>query len=205
MRAVRYEYASRWVTWQLGQSILHGFWAKLRAGSFEDGTLGIRPVILYGKASFSATGKGRQSAPTTAMRRACVTVMGKEWVRDADEHRSTKVCSTAICGAVLDEVQAVTPDRIINAKIAKANRELPPGMTPPPMRKISRIITLRGKLHCPSETCKSHAFRHRDGDACRLILRNALSVDRGEGTLPCMRGGIHWEDVKGPPFLLWDP
>ena len=52
-------------------------------------------------------------------------------------------------------------------------------------------------------TRAARALRHRDGDAVRLILENALAEDaarqRGAGaaagTLPCMRGGRHDDGV----------
>ena len=76
-------------TWSRGHAILEGFWARIRAGRLEDGTAGVRPVILYGAAMFGATGRGRRSAPTTAMRTACITACGAAWVSDADERRSS--------------------------------------------------------------------------------------------------------------------
>ena len=63
-------------TWSIGNSILMKFWARIRAGRLDDGTAGVRPVILYGRAKFNASGPGRQSAPTTTMRAACEAACG---------------------------------------------------------------------------------------------------------------------------------
>ena len=179
---------------------MEGFWARLCAGRLDDGTAGVQPVILYGAAMFAATGRGRRSAPTTAMRKACVTACGAAWVRDASEHRSTKCCSS--CGCVLDKVWAPTPERVYDAAAAKAQRELPEGWARAPARAVAPWSVVRGMLRCDTDECRARSLRHRDGDACRLILANALAEDaavqRGgaaaDGTLPCMRGGRHADD-----------
>ena len=188
-------------TWTAGQRILDSFWASLRAGNVSDGTYGVRPVILYGCASFSATGRGRHSSPTTSMRASCIKTCGAAWVRDVSEHRSTKVCSH--CHRVLDKVEVVTPERIYAAARAKGERALPLGWSRPPARTPRKTCLARGLQRCRYDECRAVSFRHRDIDPCRLILTNALSVDAGHGTLPCMRTGHHPEDVINRPFGLW--
>jgi hypothetical protein len=187
-------------TWSKGHSILEGFWGGLRTGRLEDGTYGVRPLVLYGKVNFSATGKGRHSSPTTAARKACNTVCGNDWVRDANEHRSTKCCSG--CHCVLDKVLALTPERIYAAAAAKAARPLPFGWVRPPARDIHPLRIVRGLLYCPSYECRTKALKHRDVDACRLILANALAVDAHFGTLPCMAFGRR-EELPAGKHLLW--
>ena len=189
-------------TWSLGDSILTAFWAGIRAGRLEDGTYGVRPVILYGKADFAATGKGRHSSPTTTMRAACVAACGAAWVRDADEHRSTKCCSA--CSCVLARIEAPTPYRIYAAAAAKAARELPFGWKRPPARPVRAWRVVRGALFCGQDACREQPLRHRDGDATRLILDNALSVSAGRGTLECMRKGPHADDVVPQRFVFWE-
>ena len=134
------------------------------------------------------------------MRRACETVCGAEWVRDANEHRSTKCCSG--CHLVLDRVVAETPARVYAAAEEKAARPLPGGWTRPPMRDIHPTRVVRGSLHCPTPTCSGKALVHRDTDACLLILQNELAVDAGRGTLPCMQTGRHVELPAGL-YRLW--
>jgi len=189
-------------TWSLGQSILTSFWACIRAGRLEDGTYGVRPVIVYGSAAFAATGRGRHSSPTTTMRAACVAACGAAWTRDADEHRSSKCCSA--CGCVLTRVESPTPYRVYAAAAAKAARELPFGWKRPPARPVRAWRVVRGLLYCGQDACRERPLRHRDGDACRLILDNALAVDAGRGTLDCMRKGKHADDVVPPRFVVWE-
>ena len=136
------------------------------------------------------------------MRRACVIACGAAWVRDADEHRSTKCCSGAECGGVLDKVWAPTPDRVYAAAAAEAARPLPFGWSRPPARRVAPWRVVRGMLRCPWDECCARSLRHRDGDACRLILANALAVAAGDGTLACMRRGRHDEDPPGVFDLL---
>jgi len=103
---------------------------------------------------------------------------------------------------VLDRVWGPTPERVYAAAAAKAARALPCGWTRPPARPVRPWRVVRGFLRCPSDECCARSYRHRDGDACRLILANALSVDAGEGTLQCMRRGRREEDPAGVFDLL---
>ena len=187
-------------TWSKGHSILEGFWGRLRSGRLDDGTYGVRPVVLYGKVDFKATGRGRHSAPTTAARKACNTVCGNAWVRDASEHRSTRCCSG--CHCVLDTVVALTPERIYAAAAAKAAQPLPYGWKRPPARQIYPVRTVRGLLFCPSYECRAKALKHRDVDACRLILANALAIDAHFGTLPCMASGRR-DELPAGKHVIW--
>ena len=190
-------------TWSRGHAILEGFWAGVRAGSLADGTMGVRPVVLYGSAKFAATGKGRFSSPTTAMRAACVKVCGAAWVRNVDEHRSTKCCSC--CGYVLAKVWARTPERIYAAAAARAAAPLPWGWTRPPPRPIPAWRVVRGLQRCDSPMCSASAFRHRDVDAARLILRNALHADAHGGEMLHFLRHVRHVEATPPTFLLWDP
>jgi hypothetical protein len=176
-----------------------GFWAKINAGLVMDGTAGVRAVFLYGKVSFSATGRGRRSSPTTAMTRALIAVTGSSWVRDADEHRSTRCCSG--CGNVLDKVVAPTPQRIYDAAAARALAPQPLGWQRPPERRISNYRVVRGMVQCyATDLCRQRRFRHRDDDANRLILHNQKSIDAGFGPLDCMRHVIYNEN---PPRYFY--
>jgi len=183
-------------TWSSGQSILARFWSKLRQGRLEDGTAGVRPVILYGDARFSASGRGRHSAPTTTMRGVCIRVCSEAWVRNADEHRSTKCCSS--CGRVMDTVYAPTPPRIYRRAAARELNALPAGFTRPPAKPIPFWTKVRGMQHCSSTGCAARSLVHRDVDACRNILYNALALARTQAPLPWMATGKHAGDpAKG--------
>ena len=193
-------------TWSKGHSILEGFWARLRAGLLEDGTYGVRPVILYGAAKFAATGKGRKSTPTTAMRAACVKACGAAWVRDVVEHRNTKCCSFPDCALVLEKVWAPTPERIYAAAEARAEAPLPWGWTRPPPRPIHPWRVVRGLQHCGGHECRARAFRHRDVDAARLLLVNELHREaHGGEPLSYLRQGVRHVEVIPPHFLAWGP
>jgi hypothetical protein len=176
-----------------------GFCAKLASGSLADGTANVQAVILYGKASFAASGRGRHSSPTTAMRKAFEAVFGAAWVRDADEHRSTKCCS--YCYGVLDKVWAQTPERVYAAAEARAARQLPWGWSRPPPRPVAGYRVVRGELRCPSDACRARSFRHRDVDAARLIYDNAFAFEATGAPLACMARGRHDEDPPGRFYL----
>jgi hypothetical protein len=188
-------------TWSRGHAILEGFWARIRSGRLEDGTYGLRPVILFGKVNFSASGRGRHSSPTTAMRKACVSICGADWVRDANEHRSTKCCSG--CHLVLDKVVAATPERIYAKAAGKAARPLPEGWTRPPARDVHPTRIVRGMLFCPTPRCSGKQLKHRDTDACLLMLENEFAVDAGKGTLPCMQTGRRMEELPAGIYFHW--
>ena len=183
-------------TWSRGQAIMHSFWARVKAGRHDDGTAGVTPIILYGNASFSATGPGRHSAPTTSMRPACVTACGVSWVRDADEHRSTKCCSG--CGQVLALVYAPTPQRVLEANTKRLEKQAQSGygLARPayPRRKV------RGMLLCRNPAC-SNGFVHRDTDAAKLILLNALIKELHGVGVDCMLH-IRHHDPKVALFKL---
>ena len=174
-------------TWCRGQSILHGFWARVKAGRYEDGTAGVNPMILYGNAKFASSGPGRRAGPTVRMRKACVDVCGVSWVRDADEHRSSKCCSG--CGEVLATVTAPTPQRVLKANAARLKKQAKSGYGL--ARPASARRTVRGKMLCRNTACPV-GFVHRDIDAAKLILLNALAKEAAElvgmvGGLECMR------------------
>jgi hypothetical protein len=187
-------------TWSLGHKIMEGFWARVRAGRAEDCTKGVRPMILYGDASFSATMRGTHSSPTTSMYRACVTVCGAAWVRQVDEHRTTKCCSA--CGCVLGRVLAVTPLRVFAAAAARAAAVLPGGWARPPPRPKPPWTKVRGLYRCPSAACSATSFRHRDGDAARLMLRNALYEEAHGEPLPFLKRERRNEETPRV-FSLW--
>ena len=94
---------------------------------------------------------------------------------------------------MLDLVYALTPERIYAAADAKAAAALALGWAPRPARRIVPWHKVRGMLHCSTDTCRSRSLRHRDGEACRLVLANALSIDAGTGPLVCMEHRRHDE------------
>ena len=136
-----------------------------------------------------------------AMRASCIKACGVDWVRDCSEHRSTKLCS--YCHRVLDRVVVDKPERIYAAALAKAERLLPLGWKRPPAREPHPTIIARGIQRCSYDECRAVSFRHRDVDPLRLIRDNAISIDAGHGTLPCMATGHHAEDVTNPHFRIW--
>ena len=163
----------------------HWFWARVKAGRAADGTAGVTPKVVYGNSKFSASARGSRPSPTTGMRKACVTVCGAGWVVDGSEHRSSKCCSA--CGHVLKIVKMLTP---VWRYIAAARKG---------RRRPRRLSEVRGLRYCP----QCHKFVHRDGDAALLIRKNKLSIDKGRGTLPCMRQGARpWEAPAGV-FEVW--
>ena len=103
---------------------------------------------------------------------------------------------------VLDKVEAQTPERMYAAAAARAAAQQPLGWTRPPPRHIKPWHIVRGVLHCSQDACRARSLRYRDVNVCRLILKNALSVDAGHGTLPCIRHGRHGEDPPGR-FFFW--
>ena len=79
------------------------------------------------------------------------------------------------------------------------------GWTRPPPRPIPSHRSVRGLQHCGSLLCAARAFRHRDVDAARLILRNALYADaHGGEMLHFLRHVVH-EELTPPTFELWGP
>ena len=213
---------ARFNSWSRNQSVLMSFWARIVRGRVEDGTAGRRPVLHYGDAAFNATGRGRPSAPTTAMHEACVAACGARWVRKADEHRSTKCC--ARCGEVLEyvhggggtvapggghprpspphppppprKVTALTPDRVYAAAARRAATPLPNGWQRPPPRPLPEFRPVRGLLHCGSASCRAAGvtFVHRDVNAAVNILNNAVSLGAGTGMLTWMDREVQHND-----------
>ena len=116
-------------------------------------------------------------------------------MRDADEHRSTMLCSE--CFAVLQKVYSLTPERVYLAAEAKAARVLPWGWTRAPPRRVAAWRVVRGLLRCQSDGCRDRSLRHRDIDALPLILFNAMSLDAGEGGLARMRHVRHGDPPPG--------
>ena len=180
---------AEFTTWTRGKSILHGFWSRIKRGKLNHSSAGITPKVLYGDGNFAASGRGRKSAPTTSMRKACVDVLREPNVKDVDEHRTTKVCST--CHRVLDSVLAPPPPRMQLAAAKKAARGRPG-------RPLPRLIKVRGMLYC--RYCKK--FVHRDGDAAKLLHESEMYKDAHNKPLPCLAHGAHPEDKKPKPFVL---
>lgn len=75
----------------------------MRAGFLADGRAGVVPRVHYGNGSFDATSRGRRSGPTTAVFKACVTVLGAESVTLTNECGTTLACEP--CGSTMQDVQ----------------------------------------------------------------------------------------------------
>jgi hypothetical protein len=168
-------------TWQAKTRAMARFWSEVRAGRVEDGTAGVRPLIVYGGANFASSAKGAAAAPTTALYAACLAVCGPAAVRLATEHRSSKCC--ACCGGVLQWVATPMPSPAHAAARARieAARE---GRGWAPMRPLSTLIDVRGLKRCPSPLCEREgAFVDRDVNAALNILRAFVQLD-ATGTLP---------------------
>ena len=192
-------------TWSLGKAILHGFWARLCAGSLANGTAGIAPVFLYGAASFAATGKGRRSAPTTAMYKALLDIAHRPGqVILVSEHRSSACCPA--CWQKLDEVWAVRPERVYREAAARAAAPLPHGWHRPPARAIAPWAKIRGKQVCGNEACSEPAFRfmHRDKHSPRAMEENALLMASTGAGVPAMQR-IRHGDLPVEQFTQWPP
>ena len=172
---------SRWAdeqfrAYQAGKRELMSFWARVRAGRIDDGTAGVFPVVGFGEATIKPSGRGRMSTPTTAMYKACVTVMGAGAVVLTTEHRSTKCC--AGCGNILQlvyaPISAAQRREHDEALVAAAAGRRPPPRPLPSYRKV------RGLLRCDHVgCCYSGMFLDRDRNAARNILHAFLAVDRG--------------------------
>ena len=188
---------AKFATWRRGRSVLDRSIAAIRSGFFSDSTAGTNAKMLIGDATFSATGIGRPAAPTTELRRRFIATLRAPWNEDVDEHRSTKCCST--CSGVLDHVYAPTPKRIYERRQAP----LPHGWTRPPARPIKPWRKVRGMQRCPGDECRAHSYKHRDFDAARFQLDNALSKERGEGTLPAMQRFRRVGEAPAAVFFLW--
>jgi hypothetical protein len=83
------------------QRVLHGFFARVRAGRHEDGTDGVPPIIAWGDANFSGN-PVMAGVPFKALLAAARHVIGPDRVIHTTEHRSSKCC--AACGHILQNV-----------------------------------------------------------------------------------------------------
>jgi hypothetical protein len=164
---------------QAGDRALHAFLGCVKAGLQEDGPAGVAPIIAFGEGSFSATGRGRLSAPTTAFYTACADVMGRESVVLTTEHRSTKCC--AACGLRLQHVHSRPTPRAIERFDAKEARAAAGSGPPPrPLREWSKV---RGLMRCVNAACaRGGLFVNRDRNAARNILAAFLALPLAEHT-----------------------
>ena len=114
-----------------------GFWRRVRAGRACDGTLGIAPTIAYGDAGFSSSGKGGMAAPTSAMRRSCVAVLGRDSVVAVDEFSTTAKHATTpdgrVCGEFLSDV--------IDQRVGHCKRASCCGSGATPRRAASGVVS----------------------------------------------------------------
>jgi hypothetical protein len=142
------------------------------------GNMGVAPIIAYGDASFRASGRGRQSAPTTAMHHACVAVMGARAVVFTSEFRSSKCC--CCCGVELQEVKRMGVQRRLVERAAAKQREADAGKCAPP-RPLPRTHDVRGLRRCDNKLCAraSTTFIDRDFHAAVNILRAFRAADAG--------------------------
>jgi hypothetical protein len=177
-------------TWQAKQRSMARFWSEVRAGRVEDGTAGVRPLVVYGGANFASSAKGAAAAPTTALYRACLAVFGRAAVRLATEHRSSKCC--AGCGEVLQIVKSPVPTPAHAA--ARARKEAQRAAAGwEPLRPLPRLLEVRGLRRCGRGNGCAYggaSFVDRDVNAALNILRAFVQLDAA-GTLPAhMRAGV---------------
>ena len=199
--------------WRRGVRCLARWWSAVYAGRLEDGTLHARTIVGYGDALFPASGRGRKSTPTTAMRKAAQTAAGA--VAGAlhatplvSEYGSTKHHrGSGGCGAVLGAVRAPPSKAHIARHAAKVLRSqstpdtpMPWGWTrapPPPPRPLRQCVTVHGMQHCAP--CR--ALVGRDKDAGAFVMDATVAHVCGELPPPAMRRG--WDGgPKPPPFVL---
>ena len=187
--------------WQAGHRVLHSFWASVKAGRAEDGTAGVVPVIAYGDAKFSSTGRGRHSSPTVAVLDACVAVMGADNVKMVTEHRSSKCC--ADCGEPMQRVYTHTRSkRELEADARAAARATRPGAPPARPRHSRREV--RGLHRCANPHCPDHArsLKDRDVNACRNILAAFHGLHAGVGVPVHMRKGVQRPGERTPDAFV---
>ena len=98
---------------------------------------------------------------------------------------------------------APTPARIYEAAAARAAARLPWGWTRPPPRPILPWRVVRGMMRCDSDVCRGFSYRHRDGDAALLLLRNELHKEaHGGEPLHFLRHVRHAEEPPARFYLL---
>ena len=102
------------------------------------------PHIAYGDASFSSTGSGELSAPTTFLLKRAQLAFGSDNVTRVDEFCTSKCCAT--CGSKLQKVV----QSVVQSDGTRATREV------------------RGLRRCDSTYCRK--FLDRDANAARNIL-----------------------------------
>ena len=175
MRKRRWRHAA-FRAWQVRGQVLAQFWGRVRAGRLEDGTAGVTPMVAYGDASFSSSGRGRPTAPTTAVLKACCDVMGPGAVVLVTEHRSSKCC--ADCGHVMRKVFTLfASPRQQRKEVKAAARAAARGRVP---RRERVLHYVRGLMLCGNLLCsRASSLKDRDINATENIELAFLALDMG--------------------------
>jgi hypothetical protein len=183
---MKYRWAQEnFLHYQLRQRALSNFWARVKRGRAEDGTLSQNPMVAYGDAQFATSMKGIMTAPTTAAYLACVNVMGRANVVLTTEYRTSQCCSG--CGGLLSNIYSdCLSKRQLSSKIKyEAKTTENPNLLSRPWNSPLRF-PVRGLKICKHDDCpnKHRRFVDRDLNAARNIRAAFLSQDAGYGLPP---------------------
>jgi hypothetical protein len=166
-------------TWRAKKKTLDLFWSMIKAGSLNDGTQNVQPIIAFGDGQFASSMKGRLSAPTSALYKSCVRVNYQVNVVLVCEHRSTYTCAS--CTKPLQNLRKGSRSKADDAAEKKHFEDIQSGHKGAwrrfynPMHK-----NIHGLKRCVNPSCPNHqhAFVDRDVNACRNILRSFHAADQ---------------------------
>ena len=201
---------STFKAWSRGTRCLARWWSAVFAGRLDDGTFGARVIVGYGDATFPASGKGRKSAPTTAMRKAAVTAAAAfqgalHATPLVSEYGSTKYCSRCRCTlAAVMAAPSAAQVRSYERKVARSQQPcatMPWGLTrapPPPPRPLPSWVRVNGMQYCDS--CAVLVGRDKDAGRAIEAATGALVL----GDLPPVQMRRGWDGgAKPAPLRLY--
>jgi hypothetical protein len=166
-------------SWRAKKKTLDLFWSMVKAGSLNDGTQNVQPIIAFGDGQFASSMKGRLSAPTSALYKSCVRVNYQANVVLVCEHRSTYTCAS--CTKPLQNLRKGSRSKADDAAEKKHFEDIQSGHKGA-WRKLYNPMhkNIHGLKRCVNPSCPNHqhAFVDRDINACRNILRSFHAADQ---------------------------